>query len=401
MRNRRRDQKRSGSLLFSIITMAKNALLGVLESTVGKYVQGLDAKSLNVAVWSGKIELSGLKLDVDAVNDELGRRARAAPNLALPIRVCDGRFDTLKIEVPWARIASRPVIIKAAGFEVTVEPYDHLQGVTDLAAKKRKEVRKDEIARADEDRKRRNALWRINLTDIEGGGTSSDGSQSSDPMAQQKSSKVEQDAGFTANLIRRIIENLQIEIESFHVSLRGCGARAGVVLGSLSVATTNEHGVKTFVDRTVVDKNTGTKSKFLFKALSMNGLGLYVDATLVPSLPMVQGRHSYVLAPMDFGASVRQSDHEGHKMFPKYTVKSKIPQLAASLSRTQLELTNQITAALAPNQNVVRPLFPEYRPTSDILQGGAKDWWRYAVRAIGRLNRRRSWAEFFIAYRKR
>ena len=375
--------------------MAKNALLGVLESTVGKYVQGLDAKSLNVAVWSGKIELSGLKLDVDAVNDELGRRARAAPNLAVPIRVCDGRFDTLKIEVPWARIASRPVVIKAAGFEVTVEPYDHLQGVTDLAAKKRKEVRKDEIARADEDRKRRNALWKINLTDIEGGGTSGSargGGQSSDPK---------QDAGFTANLIKRIIENFQIEIESFHVSLRGCGAQAGVVLGSLSIATTNEHGVKTFVDRTIVDKNTGTRSKFLFKALSMSGLGLYVDATLTPSLPMAEGRHSYILAPMDFEASVRQSDHEGHKMFPKYQVKSKIPQLASSLSQTQLELTNQITAALAPNQNVVRPLFPEYRPTSDILLGGARDWWRYAVRAIGRLNRRRSWAEFFIAYRKR
>ena len=133
----------------------------------------------------------------------------------------------------------------------------------------------------------------------------------------------------------------------------------------------------------------------------MSGLGGYVDATLAPSLPMAEGHHSYILAPMDFEASVRQSDHEGHKMFPKYQVKSKIPQLAASLSRTQLELTNQISAALAPNQNVVRPLFPEYRPTSDILQGGAKDWWRYAVRAIGRLNRRRSWAEFFIAYRKR
>ena len=397
-------QQRSTPILRSnhdhpFTAMAKNALLGVLESTVGKYVQGLDAKSLNVAVWSGKIELSGLKLDVDAVNDELGRRARAAPNLALPIRVCDGRFDTLKIEVPWARIASRPVVIRASGFEVTVEPHDHLQGVTDLAAKKRKEVRKDEIVCADEDRKRRNALWKINLTDIDGDGN---GDESSVAKIQQKS-KAEQDAGFTANLIRRIIENLQIEIESFHVSLRGCGAEAGVVLGGLSIATTDEHGTKTFVDRTVIDKNTGTKSKFLFKALSMDGLGLYVDASLPSSLPKAQGHHAYILSPMDFEASVRQSDHEGHtrKMFPKYQVKSKIPQLAASLSRTQLELTNQITAALAPNQNVVRPLFPEYRPTSDILQGGAKDWWRYALRAIGRLNRRRSWAEFFIAYRKR
>jgi hypothetical protein len=38
--------------------MAKKALLDVLEQTIGKYVKNLDAESLNVAVWSGKIELT-------------------------------------------------------------------------------------------------------------------------------------------------------------------------------------------------------------------------------------------------------------------------------------------------------------------------------------------------------
>ena len=53
--------------------MAKQALLDVLEQTIGKYVKNLDAKSLNVAVWSGKIKLHSLELDIEAVNAELDR----------------------------------------------------------------------------------------------------------------------------------------------------------------------------------------------------------------------------------------------------------------------------------------------------------------------------------------
>eukprot|EP00541_Cyclophora_tenuis_P013265 CAMPEP_0116568526 /NCGR_PEP_ID=MMETSP0397-20121206/15705_1 /TAXON_ID=216820 /ORGANISM="Cyclophora tenuis, Strain ECT3854" /LENGTH=42 /DNA_ID= /DNA_START= /DNA_END= /DNA_ORIENTATION= len=42
--------------------MAKSALLGVLESTIGKYVKNLDAESLDVGIWSGKVELQNLEL---------------------------------------------------------------------------------------------------------------------------------------------------------------------------------------------------------------------------------------------------------------------------------------------------------------------------------------------------
>ena len=44
--------------------MAKKAILEVLESTIGRYVHNLDPTTLNVAVWSGQIQLSSLSLDV-------------------------------------------------------------------------------------------------------------------------------------------------------------------------------------------------------------------------------------------------------------------------------------------------------------------------------------------------
>ena len=109
--------------------MAKTAILEVLESTIGRYVLNLDAESLNVAVWSGKIELQSLQLDVAAVNSELSRRAHEAPNLASPFRVCEGRFEKVQLDVPWARLSSRPVVFRASGLWVYMEPQEFLSYV--------------------------------------------------------------------------------------------------------------------------------------------------------------------------------------------------------------------------------------------------------------------------------
>ena len=106
--------------------MAKKAILEVLEGTIGKYVHNLDSESLNVAVWSGKIELQSLQLDIHAVNSELSRRAQLAPNLACPFKVIEGRFDKVQLDVPWARLTSRPVVFRASGLWVYVEPHDFL-----------------------------------------------------------------------------------------------------------------------------------------------------------------------------------------------------------------------------------------------------------------------------------
>ena len=108
--------------------MAKKAILDVLESTSGKYVKNLDSESLNVALWNGQIELNSLELNIGAVNAELDRQAAEAPNLALPFRVSGGRFDSLKIDVPWARISSRSVVFRAKGLKIVLEPCHRKSG---------------------------------------------------------------------------------------------------------------------------------------------------------------------------------------------------------------------------------------------------------------------------------
>ena len=406
--------------------MAKTAILEVLESTIGRYVLNLDAESLNVAVWSGKIELQSLQLDVHAVNSELSRRAHEAPNLASPFRVCEGRFDKVQLDVPWARLSSRPVVFRASGLYVYMEPHDFLKEditvenrwgtkVGVLVKKKKKkgdveklvatEERANSVNRAEAARQRMNKVrsaWDDDDDDVD----SNDGSSSSSSSSN--------DSSFTSRLVRRIIENLQFEISDVHIAVRGCGCAAGLVLGSLSLVTTDAKGQRTFVDRKTNAKNPA--SSFLYKELLINGLGIYLQKDIVVKdhdgnsilMPMQQQHQrqmknaEYVLSPLSFQAKLRQSDLDHCVDFPKYLIHSKLSSLSVQLSRNQLELGQRLALAVAPNREI-RPLFPQYRPLDAILSGNgsARKWWKYAVRCIGRLNRHRSWIEFIVAFRKR
>ena len=386
-----------------------------------------------MAVWSGKIELSNLSLDVAAVNAELARQAREAPNLAIPLRVVEGRFDTLRVEVPWARITSRPVVVKAAGLKITVEPHSHLSGkqpddeggsdtdgtgaLTPEARRKLSQRAKDTRAQnlkfADETRKRANDFRKLAALD------SSDADGAPSRAAAAFSAAGRNGAGseiegstFAGRLVRRIAENLQLDVESVNVTLRGCGCSAGVVLGSLSLFTTDANGKRTFVDRGLDNPNDvkGRKfsDSFLYKELQIQGLGVYCDEDEVSPLERMQQRlnappsdHSYILSPLSFVSRLRRSDMLRCVDFPKYLVVSELKTLSVVLSRSQLDLTRRIAGSIAAKKDVLRPLFPEYRPCLPIRKGTAKEWWRYAFRCIGRLNRRRCWAEFFIAFQKR
>lgn len=388
--------------------MAKKAILEVLESTIGKYVLNLDAESLNVGVWAGKVELSSLLLDVSAVNSELSRRAHEAPNLACPFRVREGRFDRVQLDVPWARLSSRPVVFRARGLWVFMEPHDFLKEDvhaenrwgTKVRPKKRDrhhvelEERISSVERAEEARRRTNAVrnaWE-------------EGGEDDDARGEDGESK---DGGstFTSRLVRRIVENLQVEVEDVHIAVRGCGCAAGLVLGSLSLVTTDAKGNRTFVDRKTNAKDPA--SSFLYKELRIAGLGIYLQGDASEGRDSIQQRRmlkvseetEYVLSPLSFQAKLRQSDLDQCVAFPKYLVHSQLSSLSLSLSRRQLELGQRLASAVAPSGDV-RPLFPEYRPL-DPVAGNAREWWRYAVRCVGRLTRRRSWTEFLVAFRKR
>ena len=430
--------------------MAKKAVLEVLESTIGKYVQNLDAESLNVAVWSGKIELQSLQLDVPAVNKELSRRAVLAPNLACPFKVIEGKFDKVQLDVPWARLSSRPVVFRASGLWVYVEPHDFLAEARNYnnrhhgnKAKSRRDELKDgdevgeevieermnSIATAEEGRRRISAMKDFAM----GGGEQQRGDgyeEAEDNNIDSTTTSGSGSSTFTTRLVRRILENLQVEIKDVHIAIRGCETAAGIVLGSLSLSTTDAKGNKTFVDRSSATSATNhheqVTSSFLYKELLISGFGVYLQRdnedddnngsrgkysrggdsdTLKQRLARMSTNTEYILEPLSFQAKLRQSDLDTCIDFPKYLVHSKLSSLSITISRNQLELGHKLAMSVVasqPNNTTaeIRPLFPEYRPLVPV-KGNARKWWKYAVRCIGRLNRHRSWIEFFLAFQKR
>lgn len=414
-----------------------------------------------MAIWSGKIELQSLQLDVHAVNSELSRRAQLAPNLACPFKVIEGRFDKVQLDVPWARLSSRPVVFRASGLWVFVEPFDFVgearnnpDGYTvnryGTKFRSRKngngggggnvkqqqqqqsggegvvEERINSITVAEEGRRRMSAMKNFAL----GGGQEDDRDDGEDGSIDSNSSSSSSNT-FTNRLVRRILENLQVEIQDVHIAIRGCQTAAGIVLGSLSLSTTDAKGNKTFVDRSssaaastagsAMNHHEQVTSSFLYKELLISGFGIYLQKdhtdnnsnnvsrgsndTLKQRLARVSTDTEYILEPLSFQAKLRQSDLDTCIDFPKYLVHSKLSSLSITISRNQLELGHRLAMAVVASQpnsatTEIRPLFPEYRPLVPV-KGNAHKWWKYAIRCIGRLNRHRSWIEFYLAFQKR
>ncbi len=453
--------------------MAKAAILNVLEDTIGRYVVGLDAKSLNVAVWAGKIELHSLQLDVDAVNLELARQAAEAPKFAVPFRVVGGNFESLRVDVPWARITSKPVVLRAKGLDVTIEPFDHLNGHKDLSGhggdagedtdayadtdvnmkeknksksivknkspnKKKQKFQTNESLKekmndderiqslqlAEESRQRTNAIQRLGEMDQDYDSHQYDETllESTDQRHKQTRGDAAASAGFKARLVRRIIENLQLDIDDIHFNIQGKNCCMGASVDKFSIFTTDKDGNKSFIDRATNSKNV--QKSFLYKALILEGLAVFCDAessssSSIKSMHQIRARRgkrsapykplyenqatekNYILSPLSFQARLRQSDCLQCIDFPKYLLNANLPNVSFKLTRTQLELLHQIGKEIDEKKHVVRPLFPEYRPKVPISKDTAKLWWRYAVRSVGRISRRRSWTEFYLAYQKR
>ena len=66
-----------------------------------------------MSVWSGKIELKSLSLKANALQD-----------LNLPLVIKRGVLQNLKLQIPWASLGSKPVVVNIDGLLAQVEPYD-------------------------------------------------------------------------------------------------------------------------------------------------------------------------------------------------------------------------------------------------------------------------------------
>ena len=90
--------------------MAKSIVLGILEETLGEYVE-LSRDKLKMAVWSGEVELRDLAL-----------KSTALERLDLPIHVVNGSLTSLRLSIPWKKLGETPVRILMDGLYAQIGP---------------------------------------------------------------------------------------------------------------------------------------------------------------------------------------------------------------------------------------------------------------------------------------
>eukprot|EP00435_Cladocopium_sp_Y103_P000119 s4872_g1.t1 len=78
---------------------------------LGDYIFGVDKQNLSVTTWRGQIHLRSARLKQEVV--EL---------LNLPFKLIFGEAADLKINVPWNRLGSRPVVVELTGLRVLLGP---------------------------------------------------------------------------------------------------------------------------------------------------------------------------------------------------------------------------------------------------------------------------------------
>ena len=100
----------------------------LLKSILGEYVENLDSQHLSISVWSGHVSLRDLRLKRDLC---------AKFNLPFDLKL--GIIKHLVLEVPWARLASSPVVCKLDQLFLILSPQKErdwkMQDVTAFEAK--------------------------------------------------------------------------------------------------------------------------------------------------------------------------------------------------------------------------------------------------------------------------
>ena len=200
--------------------MLEDLAATILQRLLGRYVQGLEARNLRVAVWSGRVVLENLMLRPEALSG------------ILPVHVREGFIGRIEMVVPWHKLKSLPVTIELQEVLVLAAPLNQRSWTDDdekahRATQKRLQLRayKRELQRFVDDLKG-------HRPELE---------------------------GELVPLLSRVLDNVQLTISSLHLRYedvtnvpRQWACALGLRLRVLRIKSADQHGRARFVDRTPV-----------------------------------------------------------------------------------------------------------------------------------------------------
>ena len=166
--------------------MAKAAVAAVLQKTLGPFVDGIDAKSLELSVWDGDVKL-----------DQLQLRTSALAALELPLRVVGARLGSVRVQIPWRNLGGEPMIVTVDRLFLVLAPKS-----TTAAYDASKEA-----AASDEAKRAQLAAWEA-----------------------EQAAAAQVDASFAERLATRLLGKLVVKITNVHVRVESGRDDGGALL---------------------------------------------------------------------------------------------------------------------------------------------------------------------------
>ena len=212
--------------------MAKSIVLGILEETLGEYVE-LSRDKLKMAVWSGEVELRDLAL-----------KSTALERLDLPIHVVHGSLTSLRLSIPWKKLGETPVRIVIDGLLAQIGPAnDRLFTAEDLR-RHSSELKRKILERAET----------IAYAYIAAELSKREIDQAAGSTQKKKTKKwgffTTLGLSYAQRLIAKVLANVELNFRNIHfryedgVVIPGCHISAGVTIEKLLVATTDSRWVE-------------------------------------------------------------------------------------------------------------------------------------------------------------
>lgn len=274
----------------------KSAVASVLNKVLGEFCEDLDTDNLNIGLFSGTVVLQDITIKRSAIE-----------RMGFPFSIQSGFLRRVFVRIPWTSLTSSPLQIEISGLHLLFETMSKEDWDTSLV--------QDTL-----DQTKQMLLGRFEI---------------------MHSPEVVESPGFTERLVRKIVNNLQIEINGVYIRLEDRISSVhpfalGLVIKRVAAVTCNSAWRPEFIEDSTV----------MHKLLSLEGVSVHLDSAdpaKVNSADLPGGfsrlaekeisltppfKHSYIIEPIFLTL----------KLVSNKDYNSREPQMQATLRQSALRV---------------------------------------------------------------
>lgn len=365
--------------------MLEGLVAGLLNRFLGMYVKNFDPAQLKVGIWSGDVKLSDLEL-----------RREALDQLKLPINVVEGHLGQLTLTIPWSNLRGAPVKVFIEDVYLLASPKEEAQYNEEEEERRRQRIKMEKLDSAELLKER---------------------SQEGLSQDEQKRSQT-----FTASLVTKIVDNLQVTVKNIHVryedaiSAPGHPFALGVTLEEFSAVSTDGEWRPAYIqDSTKVTHklatlgalavywNTDTKLMGPGREAETPGEELMSHEDMVTNFKTmivkaesdIPADHQFILKPVS-GQAKLEMDKTGSSTAPKLKATLLFDEIGVVLDDDQYRDALMMVDLF--HYFVRHQEYKKYQPKGVRPKEDPRAWFRFAGNAvlskIHERNRRWSWDYF-------